>query len=88
VPWFAGSNIVAAISGVRRMSAVRLGILLTIGIAGRLALYWWIGKAFDSELDRVLSWLDRYQWPLTIVSIALVVVTITLNVRRGRSFKM
>lgn len=88
VPWFAGSNIVAAISGVRLMGPVRLGVLLTIGIAGRLVLYWWIGKAFESELDSVLSWLDRYQWPLTILSIGIVLATIFLNVRRGRTFKM
>ena len=38
IPFFAGSNIVAALSGVHRTPPVRLAVLLSIGIAGRLAL--------------------------------------------------
>jgi hypothetical protein len=86
VPWFAGSNIVAAISGIRKMHPMRLAVLLTIGIAARLALYWWIGKTFEDQLDGVLDWIAKYQWPLTIGSIVLVFATIGLNFRRGRSF--
>lgn len=86
VPWFAGSNIVAAISGIRRMHPVRLAVFLTVGILARLALYWWLAKRFDSQLDSILDWIARWQWPLTIVSIVTVLATIALNVRRGRSF--
>ena len=86
VPWFAGSNIVAAISGIRRMHPVRLAVLLAVGIGARLALYWWLGQVFDDELDTILDWVTRWQWPLTIVSIVVVLATITLNVRRGRKF--
>ncbi|HWL41603.1 MAG TPA: hypothetical protein VNQ73_01580 [Ilumatobacter sp.] len=86
VPWFAGSNIVAAISGIRRMHPVRLAVLLTIGIVARLVLYWWLGQAFDDELDSILGWVTRWQLPLTIVSIAAVLATIALNVKRGRKF--
>lgn len=86
VPFFAGSNIVAAISGIRRMHPVRLAVYLAVGITGRLALYWWLGKAFEDELDSVLDFIGRWQLPLTIVSIALVLVTIGLNVKRGRKF--
>ncbi len=86
VPWFAGSNIVAAISGIRRMHPVRLAFLLTVGIVARLALYWWLGQRFDDQLDSILDWVTRWQMPLTIASIVLVLATIGLNVRRGRSF--
>lgn len=86
VPWFAGSNIVAAISGIRRMHPVRLAVLLAVGIVARLALYWWLGQAFDDELDSILDWVTRWQMPLTIASIVIVLATITLNVRRGRKF--
>lgn len=86
VPWFAGSNIVAAISGIRRMHPVRLAVLLIVGITARLALYWWLGQRFDEQLDSILDWVTRWQLPLTIVSIVLVLATIGLNVKRGRSF--
>ncbi|HUF98741.1 MAG TPA: hypothetical protein VMM60_11490 [Ilumatobacter sp.] len=88
VPWFAGSNIVAVITGIRRMAPVRLAVLLTIGIAGRLAVYWYLGKAFEDEIDKVLDFIGRYQWPLTIVSIVLVVLSVSVNLRRGRNFKL
>jgi hypothetical protein len=86
VPWFAGSNIVAAISGIRRMHPLRLAVLLSIGIFARLWLYWWLGHRFESELDSILDWIARWQWPLTILSIVVVLATIALNVRRGRRF--
>lgn len=86
VPFFAGSNIVAAISGIRQMHPIRMTVLLAVGIAGRLALYWWLGQQFDDELDTILDWVGRWQWPLTILSIGLVLATIALNVKRGRKF--
>ncbi len=86
VPWFAGSNIVAAISGIRRMHPVRLALLLAVGITARLALYWWLGQRFDDQLDSILDWVTRWQLPLTIGSVVLVLATIALNVKRGRSF--
>jgi hypothetical protein len=88
VPWFSGSNIVAAITGIRRMHPVRLAVLLTIGIVGRLALYWYIGKAFEDQIGTVLDFIAKYQWPLTALSIVLVVLTVGGNLRRGRNFKL
>ena len=88
VPWFSGSNIVAAITGIRRMHPVRLAVLLTIGIVGRLALYWYVGKAFEDQIGTVLDFIGKYQWPLTALSIGLVVLTVGGNLRRGRNFKL
>ena len=70
------------------MAPLRLAVLLTIGIVGRLAVYWYIGKAFEDEIDTVLDFIGRYQWPLTIVSVVLVVLSVSVNLRRGRNFKM
>ena len=42
VPFFTGSNIVAAITGISRTPLRRLVPLVTIGIAGRLVLWWWV----------------------------------------------
>src|SRR5207237_586311 len=36
IPFFAGSNIVAVLTGVHRTRPAKLAVLLTIGIAGRL----------------------------------------------------
>ncbi|WP_116998162.1 hypothetical protein [Desertimonas flava] len=83
IPFFVGSNIVAALTGVRRTSPGRLAVLLAIGIAGRLALYWWLAKAFEGQIDDVMKFIDRYQiWAIGI-SIALVVLVNVRNLRRG-----
>lgn len=86
VPWFVGSNIVAVITGIRKMRPRRLATLLTIGISARLAFYWWLAQMFDDELDSVLSFLDRYQRPALIGSVVLMALIVGLNLRRGRNF--
>jgi hypothetical protein len=81
IPFFAGSNIVAALSGVHRTPPVRLGVLLSIGIAGRLVLMWWLARTFDDQLVSFLEWLQRYQWWAVGISIALVVLVNLRNFR-------
>jgi hypothetical protein len=81
VPFFAGSNIVAALSGVHRTPPVRLAVLLSVGIAGRLALMWWLARRFETQLVEFLEWLQRYQWWAVGISIAIVLL---INVRNLR----
>jgi hypothetical protein len=81
IPFFAGSNIVAALSGVHRTPPVRLVVLLSIGIAGRLALMWWLARTFEVQLVDFLEWLQRYQWWAVGISIGLVVL---INLRNFR----
>ena len=81
IPFFAGSNIVAALSGVHRTPPVRLAVLLGIGIAGRLALMWWLARTFEAQLVDFLEWLQRYQWWAVGISIAVVLLD---NVRNFR----
>jgi hypothetical protein len=81
IPFFAGSNIVAALSGVHRTPPVRLVVLLSVGIAGRLALMWWLARTFESQLVDFLEWLQRYQWWAVGISIAIVLL---INVRNFR----
>jgi hypothetical protein len=83
IPIFAGSNIVAALTGVRRTPPVRLAVLLAIGIAGRLALMWWLARTFEDQLVSFLEWLQRYQWWAVGISIASVVLFNVRNLRRG-----
>jgi len=83
IPFFAGSNIVAALSGVRRIPAFRLTVLLTIGIVGRLILIWWLARLFEEPLVDFLEWLQRYQWWAVGISIAVVVLINLRNLRAG-----
>lgn len=81
IPFFAGSNIVAALSGVHRTPPVRLAALLSVGIAARLALMWWLARTFESQLVDFLGWLQRYQWWAVGISIGIVVLVNLRNLR-------
>jgi hypothetical protein len=83
IPFFVGSTIVAVLTGIRRTTPLRLGVLLAIGIAGRLALIWWLAKAFEEPLEDVLGWVQRYQWWVVVVSIVLVIAINARNYVRG-----
>ena len=80
IPVFAGSNIVAALSGVHRTPLHRLAPLLAVGIAGRLVLMWWLARTFEAQLVDFLGFLQRYQWWAVGISVALVVV---INLRNA-----
>jgi hypothetical protein len=83
IPFFAGSNIVAVLTGVHRTRPAKLATLLVIGIAGRLVLFWWLAKTFEDQLLDILSFITRYQWWLLGLSIAVVVLANLRNFRRG-----
>jgi len=85
VPFFVGSNLVAALSGVRLMPLTRLVPLLAIGIVARLALIQWFAAIFDEELTTFLEWLQRYSWWAVGASVVLVLLINTRNVRGGRA---
>src|SRR4029078_11818975 len=61
IPFFVGSNIVAALTGVRPPHPGKMAVLLAIGIPARLALVWWLAKAFEEPLLDVVDFLQRYQ---------------------------
>lgn len=88
VPFFTGSNIVAAITGITRTPLRRLVPLVAIGIFLRLVLWWWVADVADDEVDAVLDFLDTYQTPTLIASIVLTVVFVGINLRRGRDFEL
>ncbi len=83
IPFFAGSNLIAALSGVRRTPVRRLALLLSVGILGRLVLIWWLAQIFDEELERFVGWSQRYSWWLLGISVALVLLVNVRNFRKG-----
>lgn len=88
VPFFTGSNIVAAVTGIIRIPLRRLIPLVAVGITGRMLLWWWVADIADDEVDAVLDFLARYQTPALIISIVLTVAVIGINLRRGRDFTL
>ena len=83
IPIFAGSNIVGVLTGVRRTPWPKLLTLLSIGIAGRLLLMWWLARFFEDQLEGFLGFTTRYQWYFLAGSIALVVLVNLKNFRRS-----
>ena len=84
IPFFAGSNIVAVLTGVHRTRPAKLAVLLAIGIAGRLALFWYLVEDVRGPAPR----RPVVHQPLPVVaarrSRSLVVVLANLrNFRRG-----
>lgn len=83
VPFFVGSNLVAALSGVQHTRPTRLARLLAIGIAARLALIQWLANVFNTELTDFLNWIQRYSWWAVGISFAIVLLVNTRNFRGG-----
>jgi hypothetical protein len=83
IPFFAGSNIVAVLTGIHRTPPLRLGVLLGIGIASRLALMWYLAKTFEEPLLDALGVVQRYQWWALGISVAVVIAVNFRNFRRG-----
>jgi membrane protein DedA with SNARE-associated domain len=84
IPIFVGSNIVFVLSGTVKARWRRILPLLLAGIGARLALLWWLAKRFESEVQSVTSFLVRWQIPIIIGSIAVVIISNVANIRRGR----
>ena len=84
IPFFAGSNIIAVLTGIHRTPPVRLAVLLTVGIAGRLILMWYLAKTFEDQLLDALRFTGRYQWWALGISLALVLAVNFRNYRRGQ----
>jgi membrane protein DedA with SNARE-associated domain len=84
IPFFVGSNIVFVLSGTVKTRWRRILPLLLAGIAGRLALLWWLAKQFESQVQSVTDFLQRWQYPIIIGSIVIVIGTNVANFRKGR----
>jgi membrane protein DedA with SNARE-associated domain len=85
IPIFVGSNIVFVLSGMVETRWRRILPLLLIGIAARLALLWWLAKQFESQVKSVIDFLGRYQLPIIIGSLVIVIISNVVNIRRGRT---
>ena len=60
----------------------------SVNVAGTIARLWLIrlvGKTFESPLDDLVGWIGDHRIPLLVASVALVVVSIALEARRGET---
>ena len=83
IPFFVGSNIVAAISGIQRTAPARLAALIALGLIARLALIQWLAHVFNEQLTDVINLLQKYSWWFVGGSVILVLLTNMRNTRRS-----
>ena len=57
-----GSNIVCLLAGHLKIATRTYFVALVSGIAVRLTVMWYGGKAFEEEIRSFLGWIDEYQW--------------------------
>ena len=81
--FLAPNNIVCLLAGSTRMRPVVFIVANVTGTVARLALFWYISSVFRGPIEDVLDFFNRYQWQLTLAMIALVVLQVALNRRRG-----
>ena len=78
----------ALISMLAGASKMRTGVFLVLNLGGTIVtmvILRVFGDVFSSPLEDVLGFIRRYQWPLTAVSVAIVVLQIVQSRRRGTS---
>ena len=81
--FFAPNNWVSLLAGASRID-VRIFLALNVsGTAARLVLCRWIGNRFVDEITSIADWIARYQWPITLVSVLVVMGGIMIQFRRG-----
>ena len=81
----APNNYICLFAGAARMPPPAFFAVNAAGTLVRLFLIRRVGEAFESPIDRFLDFLRDYQMPLTIATIALVVVQVVLDRQRGTS---
>jgi membrane protein DedA with SNARE-associated domain len=84
VPFFAGSNIVAMLAGLRPLPFKRFVTLVALGSAARLVLFWFLAERLRSPLETFVKYSTKYQVPLMVALVGWVVFSNVRNFRRGR----
>jgi hypothetical protein len=67
------NNLVCLFAGASGMRPRLFWTLNVLGTIGRLIFIWFLGRALEEPLGYVLDFIQRYQWPLLGLSVAIVV---------------
>jgi membrane protein DedA with SNARE-associated domain len=81
--FFAPNNIICLFAGASGMPVPQFFAVNVAGTAFRLYLIRRLGETFDQPIDDVLHFFSQYRWPLLILSIALVALTLWTDRRKG-----
>ncbi|MGD9796639.1 MAG: DedA family protein [Acidimicrobiia bacterium] len=79
----APSGNMCLLAGASGMKVRLFWAMNVLGTIGRLTVFWIAGDAFRDELEGVLDWIQRYQWRLVGVTVAIAVAQTVLGRRRG-----
>lgn len=75
---------VSVLCGAARIGFPKFLLLNIAGTAARLVLLRYVGSVFADQIRDIADFIARYQWPATAISIGVVLVGISLQLRRGR----
>jgi len=67
------NNLVCMFAGASGMRPRVFWTLNVLGTIGRLIVIWFLARALEEPLSHVLDFIQRYQWPLLGLSVAVVV---------------
>jgi membrane protein DedA with SNARE-associated domain len=79
----APSGNMCLLAGSAGMRVKRFWTLNVIGTIGRLSIFWLAGDAFRDQLTGLLDWIQRYQWRLVGLTVAIAIAQTFLGRRRG-----
>jgi membrane protein DedA with SNARE-associated domain len=81
----APNNPICLFAGAAGMPLKAFFAVNVAGTLTRLYLIRRFGEAFESPIDDVVDWIGEHRVPLLIVSVALVLVSIALEAKRGET---
>ena len=79
------NNPVCLIAGAARMPKKVFWTLNVGGTIGRLIIMWWIGEAFQAQIDAILGFIADHRVPFLAVTIGLVAISGLREWRAGTS---
>lgn len=75
------NNWVSLFCGAARIPLPAFAALNVGGTLSRLVLCRWVGRAFDSEIADISKFIGDYQWPITAISVVLVLIAMAVQLR-------
>jgi membrane protein DedA with SNARE-associated domain len=85
IVFVAPNNFICLFAGAAGMP---VRAFFAVNLAGTVFRLWLIrrfGEAFDGPIDDLVGWIGEYRVPLLVLSVALVLVSIAMEARRGET---
>jgi membrane protein DedA with SNARE-associated domain len=85
IVFIAPNNFICLFAGAAGMP---IRAFFAVNVAGTVFRLWLIrrfGEAFESPIDDLVGWIGEYRIPLLILSVVLVVISISLEAKRGET---